>query len=216
MSDRTTALLLGFAALALLGLAVLSLHLASAPAPRVTVAGGGMVAEPSLRTTDHEAPYAVTGGDEQAILLSMARNAPPAEGGIFFGLTTTELSFRYGHRAVAGGCALSNVRVMLHVTTALPEWTPPPDAPYDLRRDWTRFASALQRHEARHRTIGEAGAAKILHDLEDLVAPTCAQADAEARRRAERAGIESDAAHRRYDDETGHGRTQGASWPLRP
>ena len=31
---------------------------------------------------------------------------------------------------------------------------------------------------------------------------------------AERVRIETDAAHRRYDDETGHGRTQGAVWPL--
>ncbi len=216
MSDRTTALLLGLAALAVLGLAMLSLHIGGAPAARVTAAGGGAVSEPSLRTTDRAAPYAVTGGDAQAILASMVRNAPPAEGGLFFGLTTTELSFRYSHRAVAGGCALTDIHVALLVTTALPQWTPPADAPYDLRRDWTRFASALQRHEARHRTIGEAGAADILRELADLTAPTCAQADAEARRRVERAGIESDAAHRRYDDETGHGRTQGASWPLRP
>lgn len=214
MSDRTTTLLLGLAALAVLGLAVLSLAVGRAPAARVTVAGGGTVAEPSLRTSLRMAPYAVTGADAPAVLASMAREAPPAEGGVFFGLTTTTLSFRYDHRAAPQGCALANVRVDLAVTTALPEWTAPPNASYDLRRDWARFRAALERHEARHHAIGETGADEVLSALGGLSARTCAQADAEARRRAERTGIETDAAHRRYDEETGHGRTQGAVWPL--
>lgn len=218
MPDRTTHLLLGLAALAVLGLAVLTLHVGS-PDARVTVAGGGVagdgsVAEPSVRTIAREVPYAVDGTDAQALLASMVRNAPRAADGVFFGLTTTELSFRYGHRAVAEGCAPANVRVDLLVATSLPVWAPPADAPADLRRDWTRFAGALGRHEARHRTIGEAGARDVQQELAGLTAPTCTRVDAEARRRAERAGIETDAAHRRYDDETGHGRTQGATWPL--
>ena len=214
MPDRTTHLLLGLAALAVLGLAVLSLRVGRAPGARVTVAGGGTVAEPAVRTITRAAPYAVAGGDAQALLVSMVQHAPHSDGDVFFGLTTTELSFRYGHRTVAEGCALANVRVDLLVTTALPEWTPPADAPYDLRRDWTRFAAALARHEAQHRTIGEDGASAVQRDLDGLTAPTCAMADAEARRLAERAGIETEAAHRRYDDETGHGRTQGATWPV--
>jgi predicted secreted Zn-dependent protease len=213
---------LALASLVILGLAVLAAMPELVPGRghiEDVTAGGGLAVRPvssvdPVRTTVAVQTYPVTGSRAGEVLASMAAAAPSTEGETFFGLTVTELSFRYVREATARGCTLRDVEIALAVTFSLPEWTPGAGTEDALRRDWARFDSNLRRHEDRHRALAEAGAEAILRELDGLSAPTCGQADAEARRRAERVRIETDAAHRRYDDETGHGRTQGAVWPL--
>lgn len=178
-------------------------------------AGGGLVspADDPVRTTVTVQTYGVTGSRADEMLASMAAEAPQTDGEMFFGLTVTQLSFKYVRETTNRTCTLHDVQVALDVTVSLPEWTPGPNTEYDLRRDWVRFESSLRRHEDYHRVLAERGAETIRRELGRVTAPTCAEADSEARRRAERVRIETDAAHRRYDDETGHGRTQGAVWP---
>ena len=212
-----TPVLIATAALAVLALAVLSLRVGGGGATAPVSSGGGVEAGPArpVRTHVAAAPYAVAGASEAAVLASMAQAAPREGDETFFGLTTTELSFRYARAQEAGVCALRDVRVDLAVTVVLPRWTRPAGAPSTLARDWARFEAALARHEDRHRVLAEAGAEAVRAGLDGLTAATCADADAEARRRAERVGIETEAAQRRYDDETSHGQSQGAAWPLR-
>ncbi len=207
--------LLSLAALLLLGLAVATRPFGDLP---TTAHGGGTAQAVPARpvsTTVQQAPYAVAGASAEAILASMVQAAPRTEGETFFGLTTTALSFRYRREQQATRCTLADVRVDLSVSVQLPHWARPADAPYDLARDWARFDAALRRHEDRHRVLAEDGAEALRVALDRLAAPTCAAADLNARHIADRVNIESEAAHRRYDDETGHGATQGASWPLR-
>lgn len=209
------------AGIAVLALAALTLRPDLVPGSRASVdtliAGGGVARVPAppapVETTVAMKTYPVDGSDETAILHAMARAAPRIDGDLFFGLTLTELSFRFSHRETAAECVVSDVRVGLSVQTTLPEWTPGPGAGSDLHRDWARFASSLRRHEDRHRVLAEAGAVRVRDALAGLAAPTCAALDTEARHRADRVRIETDAEHRRYDDETGHGHTQGAVWP---
>ena len=214
--------LLALASLTVLGLAVLAAMPELVPGRghiEGAAAGGGLAVRPvssvdRVRTTVAVRTYPVTGSRADEVLASMAAAAPSTEGETFFGLTVTELSFRYVRETTPGACTLRNVEIALAVTVSLPAWTPGPGTDYALRRDWARFDSSLRRHEDRHRALAERGAEAILRELDGLSAPTCGQADVEARRRAERVRIETDAAHRRYDDETGHGRTQGAVGPL--
>lgn len=207
--------LLSLAALVMLGLAVATRP--GADLPPTAHGGGSARAEPArpVSTTVRQAPYAVAGGTAESILASMAQAAPQAEDETFFGLTTTALSFRYRRDQQPDRCTLRDIRVDLSVSVALPQWTRPADAPYDLARDWARFDAALRRHEDRHRVLAEDGAKALRVALDRLAAPTCAEADLSARHIADRIGIETEASHRRYDDDTGHGATQGASWPLR-
>ncbi|HEX8386961.1 MAG TPA: DUF922 domain-containing protein [Rubricoccaceae bacterium] len=184
------------------------------------VSAGGGLARPSgspadpVRTTVAVRTYPVTGSRADEVLASMAAGAPHADGETFFGMTATQLAFRYVRERTGRACTLRDVQIDLDVSVSLPAWTPGPGTDYDLRRDWARFESSLRRHEDHHRVLAERGAEAIRRELDGLAAPTCAGADGEARRRAERVRIETDAAHRRYDDETGHGETQGAVWPL--
>lgn len=206
--------------LSLVALAVTGLVVATQPGSAAVshVYGGGTEqAEPArpVTTTVRQAPYAVAGASVDAILASMARAAPRAGDETFFGLTTTELSFRYRRAQERERCVVRDVRVDLAVSVEMPRWTRPDGAPYEVARDWARFESALRRHEDQHRVLAEDGAEATRAALDHIAAPTCAEADVAARHLADRISIETEAAHRRYDDETGHGATQGATWPLR-
>lgn len=161
-----------------------------------------------------EQTYPVRGATEAEILETMRSTGPQAGGERFFGLTASESSFRMQPRMDGPSCVAEDARIELAVTITLPEWEPSPDAAYELRRDWTRFATALKRHEDEHRRIAEEGAEATRAALKGLRRASCQDVEFEARQRAERIAERTEAAHNRYDDETDHGRTQGAQWPL--
>ena len=179
-----------------------------APSPAPTLRAASSV-ETSLSTRT----YPVEGGTPEAVLASMARHAPRADGEVFFGLTEAEMGLHYQPVPDGSECVLTGIEVSLALTVTLPDWAPPPDAAPELVRSWTLFRRALAGHEERHREIAEAGAASIVRALDGLRRSSCTVVADEARRRLERVEIEIDAAQRRYDSETGHGRTEGAVWP---
>lgn len=186
---------------------------ASGGAQATTAAAGGA---PTVRTDrDTIAPYRVIGATEAEILRSLVELGPSNEGERFFGMTEADMRLGYRTARTEAECWLVDVEVRLGVTTTLPEWDRPAGAEATLRRDWHRFRSALQRHEGRHKEIVERGAAKVYRAVAGLRAPTCAAVEGEARRRLDRIEIEMEAEHRRYDDQTDHGRTEGAAWPVR-
>lgn len=185
---------------------------ASGPTVRSTTAAAGGAALLTVR--DSVAPYPVVGGTEAEILRSLVAGGPSNEGERFFGMTEADMRLDYRTAEVTTHCSLVGVQVRLGVTTTLPEWDRPRGSDGDLRRDWHRFLGALGRHEARHKEIIENGAAKVYRAVASLQRPTCAEVESEARRRLDRIEIEMEAAHRLYDEQTGHGRTEGAAWPL--
>ena len=181
-------------------------------------AGGATVPTPpastsGVRTSVATETYAVQGSTADELLSSMASRAPRTDGEVFFGLTEAEIGLRFRPTPVAGGCLLRDVEIDLALTVTLPEWTPAPPSDAALVRDWGRFRRALASHEDRHAEIAESGAQRMLRAIDGLRRQSCEVASNEAQRRLERLEIEVEAAQRRYDSETGHGRTEGAVWP---
>ncbi len=177
-------------------------------------AGGGTRREPRVTTSVQVREYLVTGKDELEILSSLMASAPVSGEDTFFGLTTSDLRFRYWRQPTADGCELVDLHVELGIMIDIPAWEPGADAPYELKRDWTRFVGALKRHEETHRDLAVKGAQDVLKVLQGIEAPTCDQAVAEAQRRSQRHQVETEANHRHFDEQTGHGETQGATWPV--
>ncbi len=214
---------------ALLGVAVLGGTLASRvaggdPSPAHVVAGGGADTsadaplaprEPPVRATVQTAPYRVTGHSTESLLEALRAGGPRVDGDIFFGLTSTSLAYRVGYIERAGLCETTDARVEIDVTITLPEWQAPPSSPYELRRDWQRFAQALRRHEERHRDLAIEHAHALRRAVDGLRAPTCDAVAALATERAQRSQALAEAAHRAYDASTGHGESEGALWPPR-
>ncbi|GAB5534082.1 MAG: hypothetical protein Rubg2KO_03310 [Rubricoccaceae bacterium] len=161
-----------------------------------------------------EQRYPVSGTTERDILHSMRTDGPNTGGSSFFGLTGSESSFQIQPRMDGEHCVADDVRVELAVTITLPEWEPIGDAPYEVQRDWSRFSTALKRHEDGHRQIAADGANATREALQQLRRTTCGQVEADARQLAQRIADQTEAEHIRYDRETDHGRTQGAEWPL--
>lgn len=157
--------------------------------------------------------YPVSGTTQDALLASLRRHGPKSHGHDFFGLTETQMAYRYWKEMGEDGCRLEQIRVDLNVVITLPRWDAPRQAPYDLRRDWTRFDQSLRRHEDGHREIAEWGAKEIYHALRNLRTPTCETIDAAAQRTAQALREIGERRQATYDRQTGHGRTQNAVWP---
>lgn len=175
-------------------------------------AGGGI--EGGVVVNVAEQHYTVSGTTEAEILHSMRAMGPQTGGSSFFGLTGSESSFQLQPKMEGESCVADDVRVELAVTITLPEWEAHGDVPYELQRDWSRFSTALKRHEDRHRQIAADGANATREALQSLRRATCQQVEADARQLARRIADETEAEHNRFDRETDHGRTQGAEWPL--
>lgn len=158
--------------------------------------------------------YEVAGRSEADLLRAMLRQGPSWEGRRFFGLTTSEVRFSYVRVPGPPVCALRDIVVEARVTITLPRWVPPAGTPYALERDWRHFERALRDHEDIHRRLIEEEAEMLRRMLLALRAPSCEAMDAEARRTAEVVRDRYVARHHAYDERTGHGRTQGANWPL--
>ena len=144
----------------------------------------------------------------------MAAAAPTADGTVYFGMTASQVDVRFRTVEAEGGCRLGAIEVDLDVTMTLPEWAPDGPTDYALRRDWARFTAALRRHEDGHRRRAEAGVRAVAAALAGVRTATCAEADAEGRRRVRETQDRTAAGQQRYDDQTDHGRTEGAAWPL--
>lgn len=166
---------------------------------------------PTVRTRVVAETYDVTGDTAGEVLASLLAGGPQSGGDVFFGRTVAQISLRYDAVPVDAGCVLTDVGVDLTLTITLPSWTPPPDP--QLARDWGRFRRALADHENGHREIAEAGAQRLGRALSGLRRDSCPATEAEAQRRVRQIESGVSAAQRRYDAETGHGRTEGAVWP---
>lgn len=177
-----------------------------APAPPPSTSG--------VRTSVATETYPVRGVTADEILRSLADQGPRSDGGVFFGLTSATIGLRFRPVPVEGGCLLRDVEIDLALTITLPEWMPPAQPDHVLARDWGRFHRALAGHEDRHREIAVSGAERMIRTLDGLRRESCHMVESEAQRRVQRLEIEIEASQRRYDSETGHGRTEGAVWPL--
>ena len=182
-----------------------------------TAAAGGVVRPAASRSRVYSSietdTYRVQGATDHDILASLRELGPRSGGQTFFGLTVTELEYRYYKVTEPAACRIEDVEVDLVVRITLPEWQPPRDAEPLLRSAWSRFSTALLGHENGHRDLAVQGAEAVRASLEGLRTASCDTADQEARRVAERVRVETEAAHRDFDHTTGHGRTQGAVWP---
>lgn len=190
-----------------------------APNERLPASGGVSSStsdeRPAVRVQQANKTYAVTGRTADEVLRSLLERGPREGEDIFFGLTQTALDVRYDATKISGGCIIKDTEVDLDVVVTLPEWMPAAEVEPELLRDWGRFRRALAAHEERHRAIAVEGAEATYRAVAELYRPSCEEAEEEARGRLERIGIEITAAHRRFDAETGHGKSEGASWPVR-
>ncbi len=158
--------------------------------------------------------YDITGSTSEELLQAIWRNGPEFEGQSFAGETHWETRLRFQFAFKMGECQMERVEVELLITTFLPRWKPPPDAPFTLIKQWNRGLEGLKLHEAGHRQIAMETGREIIQTLKAfrISAHSCASMESEAKKLAKDIGDKYKEKNRQYDKETRHGRTQGAGW----
>ena len=169
-------------------------------------APAGVIVEERVET------YAIVGDDRATIGAALRAGVTDANGRRFAGYHSWTITWRYETRAEFAHCSIARVTVTLASTVTLPLWTPPPGADSGLVAEWDRYRRALAAHEQGHRALTYAGAARIRRAIEGIGDQSCAFIGASVRSVAEPLLAALRAEDARYDLETRHGATQGATW----
>lgn len=130
-------------------------------------------------------------------------------GQTYHGYTQWNVDWRFYWRPQADGrCQIERVTTRLQATITLPRLQ---DAPEPLQTHFERYRSALHAHELGHYRYGQAAARSIDQALTQLATqPDCTRLEQRANQLAEQLLQRQIEAERRYDQQTGYGKTQGA------
>jgi len=148
--------------------------------------------------------YEVQGVDFNSVQRSMMSGRP------FAGKTEWVLSYRYQAHMDAGACKADAVTTRLALNMTLPRWSPPPGVAGDLIGRWERFMSALRLHENGHVQNARNIESAVKRALLALSSADCGALDSAMRARFDQLLEQGRAGDRDYDQQTEHGKTQGA------
>ncbi len=160
-----------------------------------------------------EVYYDISGSTAEDLWKAMRALGPQSGGRRVFGYHSWNVRWNFRYAPGGGECRMKDVQVELTSTITLPRWRPPAVAPDGLVAQWDAFVAALTLHEQGHRDLSLAAAREIERALRRLRHAGCAALDAQANALANRILGQYRERDRRYDAETGSGRTQGAIWP---
>jgi predicted secreted Zn-dependent protease len=134
--------------------------------------------------------------------------------GTFAAFTDWEVAWDYSIEGAAGEFRATVPRVGVRATITIPRWRPPRSAALALREQWCRYLAAIELHEQGHVALAIEAGRGVITRLEGLPLFADAQALRRAADAAARAAIAAARARENvYDEETGHGATQGARFP---
>ncbi len=105
---------------------------------------------PPVRIVDETILYPIQ-GDSVRRIRDQLRNHGPWAAGVGQGRTRSEFEVRTEFEPRADGCHLVGLKLVLRITTTLPEWQPGRRATSALRAEWQVAHERPLRHEAGHR-----------------------------------------------------------------
>lgn len=151
--------------------------------------------------------YPVDGADAQAVrrAIDVIRPTDAHDGTRVDALSEWDVRWSWPRRP-RGGCNLRAARLRYRATVRMPQLAPTARLTVAEQIDWDRYIAALARHEAGHVRYSYDHRGDILAAIRRATCPT-------ADRAARAALAKLDAYHIAYDRETGHGASQGASFP---
>lgn len=151
--------------------------------------------------------YPVDGTDAASVRRSIDANRPTdAHDGLRVDALSAWDTRWTWPRGPGAKCDLRAAAIRYTATVRMPQLAPTVRLTVTERADWDRYIAALARHEAVHVRYGHDHRDDILAAIRGA---TCSSADSAARAALARL----DAYHIAYDRETGHGASQGASFP---
>lgn len=159
--------------------------------------------------------YEVSGDSPAALREAMSELGPRGDDGTAYdGYAKWHLRWRYGYDKDSESCAPASPRVSVALYYTMPQAATSQEWTAALSRRWSRYLDALWAHELGHGELA-IDHAEALQDvlLAHEGATSCGELDERltALGKAQLAALRED--QRTYDEETDHGRKDGAVWP---
>ena len=156
-------------------------------------------------------PYPIH-GTTAADLRAQMNECGIRDGGITVdGRTNWYVSWNFGLDG-SSGCHVTWTKVHVLVDMYLPQWEEASGSA--IEPQWNRYLTALIDHEGGHMQHGIDAANETASAISSLPpAATCDEMDTQANQAGQRVLAAFNQQDVAYDDETGHGRTQGAVFP---
>ena len=175
----------------------------------LTLPSAGLRADPIIREAIDR--YEIRGGTARELRDEMKRLGPRRGGRRFYGYTIWKVTWKRFFAMGGGEWMISSIDVYVDVTTILPYWNHSEiDADPVLVERWDRFLRALEAHENDHRRLGLEAATAVERRLRGLRAETLDDLDAAVHAAAMDAIDGYRETERRFDENTRHGKTEGA------
>ncbi len=169
-------------------------------------------AQDALRWTTNY--YRVTGNNPREVRQSMNESRPWRARNDSDAITAWSVTWTFTFTSSGQGCRLDSVRTATTITTTLPVFVPPTNAPTELKQRWAAYFTALARHEGQHALMATRAAAEIQSRLssagERINCPTL-QRDLNAMAESIVARYRQE--EREMDRTTRHGAADGARFP---
>lgn len=172
----------------------------------LTVAHDGLTA-----IVDQPYTYTVSASSLAGLRSGITNCVPRAQvAGDYHAITSRQIAWSYAFSQNSMQCTITNVRVGLHVTQLLPEFSPEPGTSQSVIDTWNTYHTNLVTHENGHVMAAKRYAAELLDRLNSLGTNDCATIKAQAKATVEIELNALNASDTDYDASTGHGATQGA------
>jgi predicted secreted Zn-dependent protease len=98
--------------------------------------------------------YVIEGRKESDLVREMNAKGYLNESSRSWGYTSPEVFWSYDVKRYGGQkCALVSPKVVVLITTTLPQWSPPPDTSAAVMAKWGKLDQALRHHEGEHAQI---------------------------------------------------------------
>ena len=158
--------------------------------------------------------YDVHGSTVAELHAEMRKLGPKVDGTSFVGETRSPMRWTWRTESTrTGSCSIRDVTVMVNAQITLPRWVPPASADTLVVKEWNRFLTALEVHEAGHKDITAKAGKAIIDRLRNISSP-CAILSARANDIARDIVTRQMEEQRTYDATTRHGLTQGTAFGL--
>ena len=174
------------------------------PAPRVQL-------DPSIHAVVDVEHYLVSGKSAREVRRQMDERGPEGKDRRYDAKTSWSVRWSYDYAPRDGRCRVTRADVTLKIHYLLPQLD---GAPASVEDPWHSYEERLLVHEDGHADIARKAANATLEALKELPpTPRCDELKAQIERTASETVRRYNAADDAYDAETGHGRTQGATFP---
>jgi predicted secreted Zn-dependent protease len=157
--------------------------------------------------------YTVYGNSIDGINAQMADCTPISSDGDSFAASTDyslNWAFDFDDDG-SGNCHITKVSVAINIALTYPRWQQSSGAAAGLPAAWQHYATNLATHENGHVSIDQAGAARLLSDLQNFPPTNCDTIVTAATYKANNDIQVLNQANDDYDAATNHGAAQGAT-----